>query len=35
MAPTTCHIFENSSHFLLVEEYEKAIKMLDNWFANN
>ena len=28
-------IFENSSHFLLVEEYEKAIKMLDNWFANN
>ena len=28
-------VFEKSSHFLLVEEYEKAIKTLDDWFNNN
>ena len=28
-------VFDNSSHFLLVEEYEKAIATLDNWFAKN
>jgi len=27
-------IFENSSHFLLVEEYEKAITTLERWFSN-
>ena len=28
-------VFEKSSHFLLVEEYEKALNTLDNWFKKN
>ena len=28
-------VFEKSSHFLLVEEYEKAMNTLDDWFTTN